>query len=125
MFANETIYVKDILKSLSLFDDEFVPTILEGYIKPIHHIRVEESEIMPSSIVLVVNETEQDINIQTIGELKEELKKCPDDYFVFADDSIRTSIDVITDEIYDVNSNADETLIPCNVSFITTVHMMG
>lgn len=124
MFVNEIIYVKDILNSLSLFDDEAVPTILEGYIKPIHHIRVEESKSMPSSIVLVVNEAEQDIYIKDIRELKMELSKYPEDYFVFVDDSVRTSIECISDEIYDININEDETLIPGNVSFFTTVHMM-
>ncbi len=109
---------------MNQYDDECIPTILEGYIQPIHHIEPDK-KLDGKTVWLVTNEQKADESIQSVKELKQELNKYPSDYSVMVEGNcLNSSIDCLWDYIFDVDILDNETLIPNNVSFIIVSHYL-
>ena len=118
--------VGGVIQELKNFDQSYLPTILNGYIQPIHHIEFV-NEAVPF-VCFVVDDCEPDVYIGSVGELVFELSKFDEDLWVMVGGTglLTSSIDYVMDYVLDVNSLGDcNIFIPFNVSFLTTVHMMS
>ena len=122
--ADTVVSVGDCIQELKNFDVNDIPTILDGYISPIHHLEIDDEHGFGRVIYMVVDDSESDVYFETVGELVSELNKFDEDDFLFVKgtDIVSGTFSFITNGIFDVNSLGEEVLIPCNVSFLTTSH---
>lgn len=122
-YGSDCSTVGGIIQELKNFDSSYVPTILEEYIQPIHHVEFYEDDI--ACVYFVLDASEPDVYIESVEELISELSKFDEEEGVLVrSGNFSTSIDFVMDYILDVNSLGDESFIPFNVSFLTTAHCM-